>query len=282
MIRLLASGDFHLGRSSTALRRQANALSDTRDPVVAIQDIVNPAITQEYEFELPWASQPHRLYSPDDFDYRTLGEKNYELTDHLGNVRATVTDRKRASFQYPQGGDWTITGFTADITSAQDYYPFGWTMPGRKYNPGEYRYSFQGQEADNEIKGTGNSINYKYRMHDPRIGRFFAVDPLAAKFPHNGPYNFSENRVIDAFELEGLETITIEVAVRAIGPFVGASSFAGVGIGKDGLVAYAGYSAGLNFGLYGGAGIGAGFTMDDIGDFSGSSSEIGVAGGFKV
>ncbi len=68
-----------------------------------------------------------------------------------------------------------------------------------------YRYSFQGQEADHEIKGEGNSINYKYRMHDPRLGRFFAVDPLAPKYPHNSPYAFSENRVIDGVELEGLE-----------------------------------------------------------------------------
>jgi hypothetical protein len=37
------------------------------------------------------------------------------------------------------------------------------------------------------------------------LGRFFAVDPLASKYPHNGPYNFSENRVIDGIELEGLE-----------------------------------------------------------------------------
>ncbi len=71
---------------------------------------------------------------------------------------------------------------------------------------GDYRHSFQGQESDPEIKGDGNSINYKYRMHDPRIGRFFAVDPLAPKYPHNSPYAFSENRVIDAIELEGLES----------------------------------------------------------------------------
>ncbi|MCJ8292757.1 MAG: hypothetical protein HRT58_22415 [Crocinitomicaceae bacterium] len=43
-------------------------------------------------------------------------------------------------------------------------------------------------------------------MHDPRIGRFFTTDPLAAKYPHNSPYAFSENRVIDAVELEGLES----------------------------------------------------------------------------
>jgi hypothetical protein len=42
-------------------------------------------------------------------------------------------------------------------------------------------------------------------MHDPRIGRFFAVDPLAAKYAYNSPYAFSENRVIDGVELEGLE-----------------------------------------------------------------------------
>lgn len=58
---------------------------------------------------------------------------------------------------------------------------------------------------DDELKGEGNSINYKYRMHDPRVGRFFAVDPLFREYPYNSPYAFSENRVIDARELEGLE-----------------------------------------------------------------------------
>ncbi|MBI1835686.1 MAG: hypothetical protein HYR91_00320, partial [Flavobacteriia bacterium] len=60
-----------------------------------------------------------------------------------------------------------------------------------------------------EIKGEGNSVNYEYRMHDPRVGRFFAVDPLAKKYPHNGPYNFSENCVINAIELEELESLII-------------------------------------------------------------------------
>jgi hypothetical protein len=51
----------------------------------------------------------------------------------------------------------------------------------------------------------GNSINYKYRVHDTRLGRFLSLDPLAPKYPHNSPYAFSENRVIDKIELEGLE-----------------------------------------------------------------------------
>jgi RHS repeat-associated protein len=69
----------------------------------------------------------------------------------------------------------------------------------------DYKYGFQGQEKDDEIKGAGNSLNYEYRMHDPRIGRFLSIDPLAKKYPHNSPYAFSENRVIDGVELEGLE-----------------------------------------------------------------------------
>ena len=42
-------------------------------------------------------------------------------------------------------------------------------------------------------------------MHDPRVGRFFAVDPLSAKYPFYSPYQFSGNRVMDMIELEGLE-----------------------------------------------------------------------------
>ena len=69
-----------------------------------------------------------------------------------------------------------------------------------------YRFGFQGQEAENEIWGEGNASFYKYRISDNRLGRFFAVDPLYAQYPHNSPYAFSENRVIDRVELEGLES----------------------------------------------------------------------------
>jgi hypothetical protein len=77
-------------------------------------------------------------------------------------------------------------------------------VPNR-HSEDEYRYGFQGQEKDDEIKGEGNSLNYTFRMHDPRVGRFFAVDPLFKSYPSNSPFSFSENRLIDSGELEGLE-----------------------------------------------------------------------------
>ncbi len=94
-------------------------------------------------------------------------------------------------------------------------------IPNRHDETGNYRYGFQGQEQDDEVKGEGNSLNYTFRMHDPRVGRFFAVDPLASKYPHNSPYAFSENIVIDGTELEGAEwkTVTHHLDIHPDGSF---------------------------------------------------------------
>ncbi|SRX75270.1 RHS repeat-associated core domain-containing protein [Aequorivita antarctica] len=81
-------------------------------------------------------------------------------------------------------------------------------MPGRHANTADYRYGFQGQEMDDEIKGEGNSLNYTFRMHDPRVGRFFAVDPLTKKYPDYSPYSFGGNKVIAYTELEGEEEVS--------------------------------------------------------------------------
>ncbi|QQX76520.1 MULTISPECIES: RHS repeat domain-containing protein [Aequorivita] len=131
---------------------------------------------------------------------KTVGDKRFELANHLGNVLAVVSDKK-----IPTVALGTLQFFSPDVKAYNDYYPFGMLMPGRHANTSDYRYGFQGQEMDDEIKGEGNSINYKYRMHDPRVGRFFTTDPLAPDYPWNSPYAFSENRLIDGIELEGLE-----------------------------------------------------------------------------
>jgi RHS repeat-associated protein len=97
--------------------------------------------------------------------------------------------------------DFVLNGYTQEESSGSG--------SGNGYVvSGGYRYGFQGQEMDDEVKGKGNSVNYKYRMHDPRVGRFFAVDPLAKSYPWNSVYAFSENQVIEAIELEGAESLT--------------------------------------------------------------------------
>lgn len=42
----------------------------------------------------------------------------------------------------------------------------------------------------------------------PDVGRFFNIDPLSEKYSYQSHYNFSENRVVDGRELEGLEWVS--------------------------------------------------------------------------
>jgi RHS repeat-associated protein len=70
-----------------------------------------------------------------------------------------------------------------------------------------YRYGFQGQEKDDEWKGSGNHVNFKFRGYDSRLGRFWSVDPLFRSYPWNSTYAFAENDVIRSIDLEGAEKL---------------------------------------------------------------------------
>ncbi|WP_198037762.1 RHS repeat domain-containing protein [Mariniflexile maritimum] len=93
----------------------------------------------------------------------------------------------------------------------KDVNPFGSVLPNRHGSSDSYRYGFQGQEKDDEIKGEGNSLNFTFRMYDPRVGRFFTPDPLTDKYPWYTPYSFAGNKVIQYKELEGLEELIAQI-----------------------------------------------------------------------
>jgi RHS repeat-associated protein len=159
---------------------------------VAEKDMITPTITEQ-SF------------------YRESGKKQYELSNHLGNVLTVITDKKQAVESTTTTG--TVDYFVVEILSASDYSPFGVLLKNRNFTGEKYRYGFNGQEKDDEIKGSGNSYSYEYRFHDPRLGRFLSIDPLAAKYAYNSPYAFCENRVIDGIELEGLEYVNATAPV---------------------------------------------------------------------
>jgi hypothetical protein len=62
------------------------------------------------------------------------GNRHYELTNHLGNVMAVLTDRK-----LPVIDNGTVS-FKADVLRQTDYYAFGATSP-RLMESGQIRYS---------------------------------------------------------------------------------------------------------------------------------------------
>lgn len=76
-------------------------------------------------------------------------------------------------------------------------------------NEDGYEYGYNGQMKVNEIAGAGNHEVFKAREYDSRTGRFWSVDPLFAKYPWNGAYNFAEDRVIDGKDLEGKEHMSM-------------------------------------------------------------------------
>ena len=79
-----------------------------------------------------------------------------------------------------------------------------------------YRFGFQGQEKDDEIKGSGNSVFYKQRIYDPRIGKFLSVDPLTKEYAWYTPYQFAGNKPIAFVDRDGEEEARPDEIVHAL------------------------------------------------------------------
>ena len=120
---------------------------------------------------------------------RVLGYKQYELSNHLGNVLAVISDKRIYLVDTTISGD-TFALWDAHITSAQDYYPFGMLMPNRHWvesDSSAYMYGFNGMERDDEWNGTGNAYDFGARIYDSRLGRWLAVDLRDELYPMFSP-----------------------------------------------------------------------------------------------
>jgi RHS repeat-associated protein len=226
---------------------------------------------------------------------------NLPITIGMGNVLSIISDKV-----IPHQNGSTVEYWLADIRHSQEesaiadedaavtsvsakaarYSSFGaatahwrFTLHGRDLSLSTtgnkpYRYGFQNQEEDAE---TG-LVNFEYRMHDPRIGRFFAIDPLAGKYPWNSVYAFSENRVIDAIELEGLECLVIAGGAGAGFGVCGKlqkSFVIDLNTGEVGV--FITKSGGASAGPFLGAGLSIGYVWNGgIKDFSGQSVTAGT------
>jgi RHS repeat-associated protein len=140
---------------------------------------------------------------------RILGQKFYEISNHLGNVLEVITDRKVA-----HDNTGSIDYYEADVVKYSDYYPFGMDMPGRggMLSGGEYRYAFNGMEKVDEMQGNGNSYDFGARMYNSRLGRWMATDPYYRIFPSLSPYNYGKNNPLYYIDGDGrvIESATKE------------------------------------------------------------------------
>ena len=84
-----------------------------------------------------------------------------------------------------------------------DYYPFGSLKPLRHSGSNNYRFSFNGMEVDNEVKGDNNSLDFGARIYDPRIGRFLSIDPAFNEYPSISPYTGLGNNPLVFIDPDG-------------------------------------------------------------------------------
>lgn len=118
----------------------------------------------------------------------TTGDYTYEynLNDHLGNVRATF-------YQNPTTG-------LLQVLQRDDFYAFGKRLQNLT-SSNDNKNLYNGKELQEELDG---QYDYGARFYDPIIGRWNAIDPLAEKARRWTPYNYGLNNPIVNIDPDGM------------------------------------------------------------------------------
>ncbi|MCB0737539.1 MAG: hypothetical protein KDC92_08500 [Bacteroidetes bacterium] len=169
-------------------------------------DLANSLITYERELEIDTTSTN-----------RILAFKHYELSNHLGNVLATILDRRTihdVDTGYVGGDSVFIALWDADIINAQDYYPFGMLLPNRVYQAdstgtGYYRYGFGNHERIDEVYSSGNAVDMGDRWLYTRLGRTTKTDAKAHLFTAISSYSYANNNPILFIDPDGKVVVAV-------------------------------------------------------------------------
>ncbi len=117
---------------------------------------------------------------------------NYNLTDHLGDVRLSFDKDPSSS--------------TARRIQEDEYYCFGLRTPGGYNYSNGNRYLYNGKEIQTDLT---DQYDYGARFYDPVIGRFTSNDPLAEKMTRHSPYNYAFDAPVRFTDPDGMGPLDI-------------------------------------------------------------------------
>ncbi|MEO1385388.1 MAG: RHS repeat-associated core domain-containing protein, partial [Bacteroidota bacterium] len=189
--------------SSAPMGRPSNSQSQVLDPttVTKITDYVGP---YQYEDADGNATQVAKqliqfqhakgraTWDGSEFHYQ------YNLTDHLGNVRVVFQDGDKDGRVNPD----PIAG--QDVVQViQGYYPFGMSHSGSfaTTTSPENQYLYNGKEKQDELNL--GWYDYGARMYDASIGRFNSIDRFAEKYQEATSYHYTLNNPILFVDVNG-------------------------------------------------------------------------------
>ncbi len=180
---------YHLDGSGSVIRQSAtHYVRDAQGNPLAVYNLLGGDTLVVNEFNLYGSNRLGMLTTADTLVCATcttatapsvylspVGNKRYELSNHLGNVMTVISD-KPVPIDTTSDGLWDY--FNASMVSATDYYPFGMGMPGRNYTSNSYKYGAFGYEKDDEVNGNEDIYTTEARPYDPRLIRWWTPDPL--------------------------------------------------------------------------------------------------------
>ncbi|WP_165372191.1 DUF6443 domain-containing protein [Emticicia agri] len=136
-----------------------------------------------------------------------FGKYEYQLKDHLGNLRASCRCLEK------ENATASNQAYPTVVIQENHYDPWGLAIEKEVVADKNKLPNFETKDRftynGKEMQGNLGYLDYGVRMYDPSIGRWGVIDPLAEKMPVWNPYCYVFNNPLKFIDPDGKEGIVV-------------------------------------------------------------------------